>query len=229
MIPVRGTAGSVAVFFLSCAATLVPPGDSDGTKAVPSLHPYCSADSITVFGKISASNNGEKVTGAIEVRYYGIDAFKMVFYSPFGAIVGTVSSFNDSLVMKFGSHHRVVALSDPFPSDLLPWGGTLPCGELIRALCGGILYCDSVVNFRPTEIIESFFRTSCVWQTPEWNFTAVLSRWKHRLKQVDLEKKVSDIVVYRVRYTSFSDNTARLIAIKTDDRNYFSIEYENLR
>ena len=229
MIFRRGAVSSAAVLFFSCAATLVPPHGGDAAKTIPSLHLYCSADQFTAFGKISASGNGEKVTGAIEVHYSGPNAFRIIFYSPLGATAGTVSGMNDSVIMDFGTHHRVVALSDPFPAELLPWGGKLSSGELIRTVGGEIPHCDSIVNLRPTEINGTFFRTSYIWKTAEWDFTATLSRYNHRLKQVFLEKKTAGNIVYRVHYASFSNGVARFISMKTDDRNYFSIEYENLR
>jgi hypothetical protein len=224
----RGAIAAAGALYFCCASTI--PSIQGYDDPVSGIRRYCTAEPVTTaFGSITATSAGERISGSIEVRNTGENGVNMVLYSPLGTTVGTVSVRNDSLALDIGEEHRVTALSDPFSVELLPWGGSLPCGEVVRAICGGIIYCDSVANREPAEIIHSGFRTSYIWKTSGWRLSAVVSRWRHRLREVIVEKRDAEKVLFSVRYASFSGTVARLIAMKADDRNYFSIDYELLR
>ena len=214
---------------LSCAVTLPSRSVGDGETYFSALNRLCEDVPRVGTGTVTASTAGEKATGLIDMRYSGVQSFKAVLYSPLGATVGSLVSGDDSLELIIGKNRRVMAFSDSFAPDLLPWGRGLRCDEVIRALSGQILYCDSIGNRHPQKIIATGFRISYIWEIGPWRIIAVFSRMNKRLRYVELHKSTNGNDDYTIRFDSISASGARIIAMKADDRNYFSVEFERLR
>ncbi len=220
---------AVVLIVSNCASTLKSRSGNDTEAAVAEIRRYCNDDPVVGFGTISAASAGEKVTGSIEVHYSGRNSFKIVLYSPFGALVGSLVSREDSIVVDFGRQHKVIAFADTFTSEILPWGVSLPGIEAVRAVTGQILYGDSLTNRTPEKIITTGFRTMYVWKMGEWTYNAAFSRRQGHLKYVEIKRDSENSEEYTIRFKSFTASRARFITMSADDRNYFSIEFERLR
>jgi hypothetical protein len=228
MILLRWIVPPVTALALCCSSTTRLRHNAPVFIPGKDLARYTETGPFTGFGKIRASSEGEKFFGTFEVQSRKDRSLKMVFYSPLGTFAGAISARNDSVVLRFGENEHVLAFSDTFSGAPLRWGNLLSAGELIQALCGRVMYLDSLLLTEPEEIIHSGFRNTYIWRTRRWKLSASFSGKSNRLRQVVLEKNGDGTTVFSIRFTSFSNGAARFISMKVDDRNYFSITYEQL-
>ena len=232
MIPVRAAVVPVLFFLISCSTPPVLHLEEQQVRTL--LAELCKDVTVPVAFKGSGSvlfvTNGEKQSGSFDERYKSVSSMAATFYSPMGTIIGSISAHGDSGVVMLPEHSFQLPLASPLDSLKLAWVSNITLGALITALCGKVAH-----QFNPDSLVEkpqpARHRREFTGENKTIGYAVISSNDLKKLKRIVVtvgtkvpsEKKISIV------YESFFSGIARYITIKVDDRNYFSLRYDNVQ
>jgi hypothetical protein len=180
-------------------------------------------------GSLFLVAGGEKQSGNFDVRYNADRSFIATFYSPLGTIIGSITAGDDSGVVTLPDTTFRQPLDKPLGSVLLPWGDNLTLGTVVAAMRG--IPADTFPAEYTVEKAET--ARNCrefVFQNKTIEYAVIFSGNLKKLKRIVIAigKVEPSRNAYSVTYENFLNGMARLITIKTGDRNYFSLHYEKV-
>jgi|GEM_PF-6449254 len=189
---------------------------------------FLSPTSFRGSGTVKMAFEGERRSAAVDVKSAN-GTVKASFYSAFGSPAGSVVTTSDSGVMIFQGERRAFSIDQTPDADLFPWAGNIRFGDLTTLLCGRLP--SRFLFTRPPDerINGGGGKSTLVWKNDTVTLSLVFSRHSHRLKRSMLEMHPRGNAGLTVTCGSFFKGTARFISLDVDDRNYFSLKYEQLQ
>ena len=182
---------------------------------------------IKGYGTITYSENGNRQTGSFDVNWQTGNTFSAHFYSPFGTVLGSVTTDGDSGVIRFNSREHHVGLQNPV--DLFFFCNTgLTMADVVTLLTGRIVGAAVMQKAPDSSFIQQKYHVQ-FWKSEKTSVSYFFSKDFRHLKRIVYNYNFKKEDAYSILFQSFFEGFSRYITLKADDRNYFSLKFEHFR
>ncbi len=180
-------------------------------------------------GTVIVNVNGKKYGGNVDIEFINNNSFHADIYSTFGNVVasiygdtvhGTITYDNESY--RFAIHTKMDTL--PFA-----WGKEFTFAEFSELLTGNLNLIEPDLNATPDTLVNERTTTMAVWNSGErFNITALINRNRMILEEITLKDRLKSDE-WEFEFRKLKDGIAHSMLFKQDEKNYFYVEYDNLK
>ena len=184
---------------------------------------------IKGYGSINAAWHGERHTGNFDFFHNDTGNFNVSLYTLLGTLFCSIQTHNDSGSIVIQESKRTMAMDQYLDTLLFPWGGQFTLRDLLLVFCGYPVHATSFMNQPPYEIRSLKSGKEYIWKNDTISVSVIFSKRLSRLKRIINTYHYNSKSGYLITVEKFFGGLPRMITLKTDDGNYFSIYYENLK
>lgn len=174
-------------------------------------------------GDISISADGKGYYGYADINWERSGTFRADFYSPFGTTIASVRADSVNGIASIQEERHEFKINEKI--DFLPQGlgSSLTFGELMGLLTGQVSFFCEKLKAEPDSTVSQNRSTALFWKDGDVTIRVDVSK-KTRIQSVLMQSQG-----WNVKFESIKEKLARNIEFREDDKNYFSIKYEQLK